>query len=312
MRKASAISSALSGNNWGRMAWVDTIPDMAGSSVSVNEKGHRTHVLSWLVLFDNKLTDSPKQALAFAPGRKTQHLEDGQAFCVGTNVAFANWYKETGVAYRVSATYSTESEQFTNPIDEPPIVRWIYERTTKIIETDINGNAILNKAGDKYENPFEIPDVIEAFTYTRNLPYNPRAMAKQFRNKINSGAWLDYAARTALCSGIEISDRQSAMISETVKQYYWTVTAEVTIKEDEWKLTALEQGYREKIGGNLVDIFVPDEDGNPSEERVQFPILLNNIGRAQLEDPKVPIFTDWYVFGEEDFSGLGIDTLEGF
>jgi|GEM_PF-6711924 len=294
------------------MAWVQTINDMAGSSVSVNEKGHRTHVLSKLVLFNDKLNDSPNRALAFAPGRRTQHPEDGQAFCIGTNVGFANWYGESGIAYRISATYSTEAEQFTNPIDEPPIVQWIYERSTKIVETDINGNAILNKAGDKYENPFEIPDVIEAFTYTKNLPYNPRALAKQFRNKINSGAWLEYDARTALCSGIEISERKSAMISETARQYYWTVTVEITIKEDEWKLTPLEQGYREKIDGNLVDIFILDADGNATDERCQFPILLDNLGRAQMSDPKVPIFTDWFVFGEEDFAGLGIETLEGF
>ena len=294
------------------MPYVDTFIDMAGSSVSVNEKGHRTHVLSWLVEFNDKLNDSPYAALAVAPQRKTQHPFDGNAYCVGTNVGFANWSKSDGVVYRVSATYTTDTETYVNPIDEPPIVQWIFERSTKIVEQDIFGQAILNKAGDKFEQPHEMPDVIEAFSYTMNLPYNPRVLAKQFRNKINDAAWLDYPARTALCSGVEISPRQSAMISDTVKQYYWTVTAEFTIKETEWKLTVLEQGYRELIAGKLVDIFSIDEDGDQTEDRITFPCLLDNAGAAQQVDPKVPVFTDWFVFGEEDFAGLGIPTLEGF
>ena len=298
------------------MPHVRNIPDPAGCSFSRDAKGHRTHVIAWLSEYSEKATDTAHVVgREQSPQNRSSLGSDIKALCTGASCSFANYSSERGIVYKCSATYSTDVEPFANPLDEPPIVRWGYTADTKIVEHDVNGVAILNKAGDKFENPVEVEDVIESFTYTFNLDHNPRDLAKTFRNKINDSDWLDFFARTCRCTGIEISERQSAMIPtgepDDKKIYYWTVTASYAIREDEWKVRILEQGYRELKGGILVDIVMLDDDGNETEETAKFPILLDNAGAAQLIGPKVPVFTDWDVIEQADFDGFDIETLDG-
>ncbi|WP_254513870.1 hypothetical protein [Anatilimnocola floriformis] len=299
------------------MPHLRNIPDPAGCSFSRDDKGHRTHVVSWLSEYSDRAIDTPHiVGREQSPQNRSSHASDVKALCVSSNCAFSSLSGRRGIVFKITATFNTDVEPFANPLDEPPVVRWGYTADTKIVEHDVNNVAILNKAGDKFETPVEVEDVIESFTYTFNLPYNPRNLAKTFRNKINDSDWLDFFARTCRCRGIEISERQTAMIptgeADDKKIYYWTVTGEFAIRDDEWKVRILEQGYRELKGGVLVDIFMPDEDGNPTEERASFPILLDNAGAAQLVGPKVPVYTDWDVIEQADFDSLGIETLEGF
>lgn len=290
------------------MGIVQILPDLAGSSLSVNDKGHRTIVVSWLFEFSDKANEGAYNALALVPQLRTIHPIDTQARCIGRTVSFANYSGQNGIVYRGSATYSSEAEESQNPIDWRPKLRRIGVKATKIVEEDKNAVAILNKAGDKYESPVEVPSTIRGFIYTRNLPYNPRTLADQLEDTINNAAWLGYPARTVFCVRMDISDRQTAIVND-VEIPYWTAEAEFSINLDEWKVRLLEQGYREKVAGELKDIMVKNEDDE--EERAAFPILLNNLGRAQLEDPKVPLFTDWYVYKEENFDLFDIPTLEG-
>jgi hypothetical protein len=286
------------------MAFVSNKSGKMGGSATTNQDGHRSYSTEWQLCFDN-INDGEQAALAQLPQVRTVYPGDGKAKLVSKNVSFDRKL-EHYIFYKGTCQYETNTEEWENPLQMPAIIKWGVSTFTKGLEKDKDGTAILNKAGDHYAQTPQIEDCRDVISVTINQAVNPKSIAPLFRNRVNQAAWNGYAARTVLCRGIEISERKSFLTPADTQVYYWEVNYLFEINLDTWKVEILEQGYREKKAGKLVDIMVLDEDGNPTEERASFPILLTDAGVAQMTDPKVPVFTSWNVRKEADFSLFNI------
>ena len=69
---------------------------------------------------------------------------------------------------------------------DPPRVSWQDGVTMEPLEKDLDGNPIINSAGDTF-NPAPRDEIItEFFTYTRNEPYFDLQTARKYRKSVNS------------------------------------------------------------------------------------------------------------------------------
>jgi hypothetical protein len=202
----------------------------------------------------------------------------------------------------VTLNYSSEWERTTNPLSQPAEIDWNTESEQSFVWKDINDQAILNSAGDYYEDG--VPAEIAHWTIKikKNLPYVPSWIGS-YRNAINSdNFYIDghyIAARTAKIRSLKIEwwANQNGI---------WYRPIELTIKlADTWVASILDQGLRQTLEGfsEPFRTYCINNDGT----KVSKPVLLDGEG-AQLFDisPENAVFRDHYIYPELPFSALPI------
>ncbi len=92
-----------------------------------------------------------------------------------------------------------------NPLDMPIEVSWSLRDHETVLDTDQNGNAVLNTAGDPFDPPAVIDDPRLVMTVVRNEQLFNIAWVLKYRNAVNSDPFAGFDPLT--CKVLNISGR---------------------------------------------------------------------------------------------------------
>jgi len=238
------------------------------------------------------------------PARYEQHPEDPDAYAYKASVRSQG---NERCYYHVTITYSTLKRQ--DPADELPEVSWEDEEFERTVEKDRNDDAILNAAGDRYEEPVTFTDSRPVLRVVRNEPVFDPLAAYQYNRSVNSDTF--YGA---------VPGTMRAKITGDMKWrdgvQYWRVTYVFRYNPDGWQPEVLEQGLYQIASvddgsGGTEDRKLPctvkGKSPNDSEP-VSYAVPIDADGK-QIDPDDLPtnaVYTQWDIFNELPFANLNI------
>ncbi|HEY7115130.1 MAG TPA: hypothetical protein VH475_01010 [Tepidisphaeraceae bacterium] len=234
-----------------------------------------------------EVTGVPSQTAAFnACGiiKGSYHPENQSLTC-------DDWGAENvGPAYyRVTFSYADSSgtDGQTNPLVQPPEIQWDVGIQSERFDRDVYGTAIMNSAGDPFDQPAESSVPVLNFTVTRwePTPFNV-ARVLTYVSTTNDGPTTimgnAFADGQILCTGIAPtgSYRLSAQAIQIAYRF------SITTAPSGWDARILDQGMRgwRNAGGRnggqeqCEILKLGNADRNEPNFQIQQPIRLNGRG----------------------------------
>lgn len=222
------------------------------------------------------------------------HTEDSNAYCTSIHpvmrTLFADWATEV--------TFTTEREMNVNPIFEPAVIEWGGENFDETLVYDRNGDAVLNSAGDPFENAMR-ERTRRVVTVMKNITNIPSWVITA-EDAVNSSAFLldgfSVGARLAKLSAPQIGRWQYRNGAA-----YREMTMTIKLNKDGWNFQPLDAGFRFRNGlGDLVRI-TSLGDGTDITQ----PVCLDGAG-VVLSDPTpaTAVYGDFEQYPEYDFNLL--------
>ncbi len=209
-----------------------------------------------------------------------------------------------------------------NPLEAPTEVAWSSATYSEPVTVDIDGNAVVNSAGQPFDPPLtqDRHPVVATIVYNSES-YDPNT-ALNFQDYVNDAP--------ATIANLENVPERMARILEigATQQYweditYWRVTVKVEINNEPlwdedgdhegqgWDRRVLDQGLFEKItvgeGEEAEDktVRMRTDDG----EEVTEPLKLDGEGGKLDPQTDDPVFLTYKTFKEADFSQLNLATV---
>lgn len=214
---------------------------------------------------------------AEVPKNGDVHPDDPIAFCRGRS---ASQQDNSPYVWRLLCVYSTGREISNNPLDDAAVLVWNTEQYQREFTREINGDGVVNSAGDPFDPPYVIDDARWAVSVRKNVPAVPAAILS-YRNAINSG--------TFVIDGIPVGTRRGKL--STIHIGEWQVRNDVAYRlfsyilqlkdssEDDWRPRLLDRGLYEIVGGKPQPIKVKGV-GDEVGEAVTTPKQLDGSGVA--------------------------------
>ena len=206
--------------------------------------------------------------------------------------------------YIVTVEYSSapldkedkDKEDNPDPTTRPAVIKWNTVLYREAVEKDVDGDAILNSAGDYFDPPIERDRSNWTCNVRKNMA-NPPTWLLDYNNcPINSSSFtvdgVSVQARKARLSMIDIGEKQ---VENDVN--FRTVTITLEFKKEGWQASILDQGLKEVDGGVLKPITV---DG----KSITSPQLLSGGVHIDAPSPDNAEFLDYDIYDEKDFSVL--------
>lgn len=198
---------------------------------------------------------------------------------------------------------SSEEDQASNPLQRPPVIKWSSQQYRLAIDRDVNGQAVINSAGDYFDPPVEVERSRWVATVEKNVTQVPPQII-EYTDAINSGGFsisgAGVGARVAKLMDIGISERKSEQVGNQTINYY-TFSYSLELRPETWKLKVLDQGYRYKTGNSIRQII---DDSNPPRP-VTSPRLLSGGGSVLSNpSPSNAVFREFDAYVAKDFSIL--------
>lgn len=204
----------------------------------------------------------------------------------------------------VTCNYSSERETATDPTDEPAIITWSGEQFQKPAVYDRNGEAIVNSAGDFFDDPPQMDDTRVTAQIQKNVAAVPSWLLT-YRDAVNDASF-DLDGITIAAGVAKLQPPQIGQEQERNGFTFRQITLNMHFRGEGWALRPLDQGYNEKadlnaIGDELARVKMLDDKGlEPTR-----PILLDGNGfRLENPGPTTAVFLSFDVYDEKDFSIL--------
>ncbi len=241
--------------------------------------------------FDTGDVGANRPFLAKADSRVPQigeaHPFDPWVFVSDRAVAVRN---NSPLAFQVTVNYA----EIENPLEQPTIIEWLDASTTEPIDTDIDGNALVNSSDEPFDPPptEEFDDLLLRGVYNV-AEFNPVG-ASIFKNAVNTDFFQPRGSPVAFAPGQgKVVTYVSREIRAITGNFYVEVTVEIQFRATGWKRKFVDQGFRIKTGTDDDDKptyeEIKDDDGNPISE----PVFLDGSGGKLSEgDPVVRIEYD--------------------
>ena len=182
-----------------------------------------------------------------------------------------------------------------NPLNKPIEVRWGSERYERVVDEDINGDPIVNSAGDPFDPPLVIDDSRPVLQITRNEATFDAGLADAYKDTINSEPWRGNDAKTWKVAEITGKREFHAEFG-----YYYVVDYEFHFRPETWTKRVLNQGMRAKSGSTRKAIAT--SDGTP----ISTPVPLDAAGAALAPDG-TPIWLEFEVYPSVAFSVFNLE-----
>ena len=317
------------------MAVTACVRSRTGDSSKGDHKHSRSHTLAWDVYTDNPLDDGydvlsqgPLVGPDPIPGIYYGHPSDIFAYAKdATATRDSNDPKKWSVSVNYDNKAPDPRQNDPNPLARPTKYKIEWANFTKIVTKDINGNEILNAAGEEFDPPIEIDDSRPVLVATKNVSSLTTVinLARQYKNAINTNTFYGAPPRHANVQAITAGDEQREN-----NVYFYVVTIRVEISETTWEKEILNQGFRHfdnavpknNPGGGAQKILVAarGEDNNllnapvnlyggtppggapDAQAKWGYRIPTAAAGAVQQKGR----FLKFKVYPEKDFSGLGI------
>lgn len=237
------------------------------------------------------------------PGLFTQHLLDATLYVkkrsaefVAASPATSRWY------WRVTIEYDNvwdcdPATLSTTPTSRPDVWKLSFAKSSRAVEEDTEGAAIINSAGDPYNPPLEADLSRPVITITTNRSSFSLANAVTLQDAINSTDWVTshgtFAARTAKCSGVEATEQFEN------GSLYISITFTVELNYDTWDTDVLDQGFRYLDSNGDPQTFT-DGAGQPVSE----PKPLDGAGGALdlTDEANEPVYNTFALYRAVDFN----------
>lgn len=226
------------------------------------------------------------------------YAEDGVfdlfSFCNSIETRFEE--SDCKRAFLVTAQYGPWEPCNEDPTLNPTEVEIDFVAYERIVDSDVvNGNAILNSAGDPFDPPVTSDDSRLVLTFTRNELFYDIELADLVRDTINESAWRGFDTGTVKASAPRASRQYHPRIG-----WFWRVTYVFHLNRDGWDKVVLDAGMRKKVTGGQAVILT--KDGAP----VASPVPLNGSGN-QLADGADPVWLTFATYRAIDFSIFNLD-----
>lgn len=284
----------------------------------------RTHVRSFRV-HTNDNDDDGIVILAFASSPKigASHPNDTKAKCIRRTPAPMS--AEQKQQWILTVEYSTKWDIAENPLDDPPLTEWSTESYQMPVFEEIDGNAIINSAGDPFDPPAEKDDSRWTSVTRRNVTNAVPPWIFAYQDAVNSDAYtVDgklIAAGEAKISAIHLSEPQER---NDIEYRVLTITTHYRGEGDDagssgygsgsgadeiepWDLSILDAGMRElssdSAGADLRNITNTGVGGDG--EPVTAPVPLDGDGQ-KLDDPTPAnaVFIQFEVYRRRTFATI--------
>jgi hypothetical protein len=210
-----------------------------------------------------------------------------------------------GCGWIVTVEYSAyDAAEFPlNPIDHPLKISWDSNRTQVPAEEDVNGDAIVNSAGDYFfDPPVMVDDSRWVLTIVRNEPTFDPDWADTYKDAINTDPFFGRDPKTWKVASITSGDPIHDTDSGTKDGWYYAVKYQFEHDPDGWDLKILDKGMRKLDQSTLKTIEVRDEKG----EKISEPVLLDGSGNVLAKDAD-PYFVIFDYYKEVAFADLQLD-----
>lgn len=214
---------------------------------------------------------------------------------------------ETPYAYVATCFYSSEPlpqekeerEDTPDPLDRRAKITWNSNQYTKVVHKDIDGDAIVNSAGDYFIDPAPEIEVSRwTATVTKNLATIP-SWILDYADAVNSGDFeiggITVLAKKARIVGLSIGDLQKERNTE-----FYPLSITMEFRKEGWRLSLLDQGYY-KLNGSGLKIPCVTKDGIA----VTAPVMLDGDGgQLTTPSPANAQYIEFKVYDEKDFTVL--------
>jgi hypothetical protein len=159
-----------------------------------------------------------------------------------------------------TATYSAapvselqlSTQEAPNPLLRRAEFAWSTTFYQQAVDQDLDGDAIVNSAGDPYDPPVEIQRSRFVCTISKNVIGIP-SWALQYENAVNNDNFsidgLQVPQYVARLSGIGLSSLKREKIATGIEFEYRVFTCKIELNAQKWHpLRVLDIGYRKKDG----------------------------------------------------------------
>jgi len=286
------------------MAVVDVKQKWTGRENEFAAESGETHTSAWTVLLDG--TDSidyaPRVA-RLAPG--IPRVGDPASFDFFVRCRRVGARPLSMLLWEVTAYYSLPSwgtgetgEGSSDPLSQPPKVRWSSLTINEPIDEDRDGQPLVNVVEEGFDPPLTRDYIDVVLEYEVNQTTFNYAAAIALSNAVNSTSFLGFAPGVARLTDWHAEHNLEGDHS------YWRVGIRVQFRNGGWKKRVLNRGFRTWEGeyeddGSKKYVNVTDGNGNP----VQEPVLLTLVGQ-RVDDPGNATWLEFDVYPEGDFSDL--------
>jgi hypothetical protein len=130
-----------------------------------------------------------------------------------------------------------------DPLAVPPRIKWEFGSVSEPIDRDIDGNPIVNSAGDPFQQQPTRDFTTTFLHYTRNEPFFNVQTALLYRNKVNSAAMVIAGAGSITAGQMKCCDI-SPSTDYTADAAFVPVTYKFELRADGFKTRILDQGMR--------------------------------------------------------------------
>lgn len=222
------------------------------------------------------------------------HPSAGWLFVKSRKAANESFSKQVWI---VTLKYDVfKNDPTSSPLRQPAVTTWQTESSQEMATRDMDGEAILNTAGDYYETGVPVNVANWTVKVRKNIPYIPYWIG-DYRNAINSAAFridgYTVPAYAAKVTGISIGSWQ-------VQNEIWYRPLDLTIQiRDTWRKHIMNMGLYRKVDGKRIKCV--DDEGVAATK----PMHLKTDG-TQLTDPTpaTVVFNEHSVYPELPFSVL--------
>lgn len=251
-------------------------PGRAGDDSTSEKSSKRAYVRKFRVIMDSQF-DTITEVLAALPGIGAAHPDDSKATC---HKRRAQTHDKAKMIWLATVDYKRDGPS-TDPLNDTVDHEWGTTASTEPFYKDKDGDAILNSAGDYYDEG--IKDTVSRWgvTITQNVAFMP-AWVSSYRDAVNSDAVVidGYAVpiEVAKIASIKLGKIETRNDTE-----YRVFTLVINIKDatETWVREVLDRGMRCKDPADATKrIPCVTDDGRD----VTKPVLLDGAG-AQLANP---------------------------
>lgn len=193
-----------------------------------------------------------------------------------------------------------------NPLEAPAQIAWSSAAYTEPIVQDVNGNAVVNSAGQPFDPPLTQDRKNQIATISYNIEQWSDATAGQYQGRVNSSA--------TVIGNVNIDARMAKILEiNSQKQYYndipyYAVTIKVEINPETWDDG---QGWdRQLLDQGIYGLDDDDKFGRlitEKGEEATEPLLLNGNGHALDPQTAPPHYLTFKVTHEIDFGPLNLE-----
>lgn len=191
-----------------------------------------------------------------------------------------------------------------NPLRRPAVIEWGLERLTAPVAKDLDGAAVVNSAGDRFDPLPEIDVAIPILRVTKNRASYDAGEALSFVNTVNKSAFLGFGPGRAKCQAITASQQFENGIE------YFAVVYEFAGRREGWQISVVDFGEHYLDGDEKRQATTPVHDSTTDANFIDdavpgHGVPLDGAG-GRLGRGESPVFLDFRVYDETDFNDLGI------